>query len=103
MDKACLKQEDFLHYMSILARCPKIRFIVSTDDVSACALLDDSILDAFNFIYFKVDTLSEYIDEKQYMKNLFSQKNEQEEIGIQFVLQSMVDKQRRVLQQIAKY
>mgnify|MGYP000871558941 CR=1 FL=1 len=72
MDKASLKQEDFLHYMSILARCPKIRFIVSVDDVSSANLFDDSIYDAFNFMFFKVDTLLEYIDEKQYMKNMFS-------------------------------
>lgn len=50
--------------MSLLARCPKIRFIVTVDDINSAVFFDDSNLDAFNFLNFKVDTLTEYSDEK---------------------------------------
>jgi len=61
-----MRSEDFLQYLTFLAKCPKIKFIVTVDEINSCWLMDEGMLDAFNFVNFKIDTFEPYTDEKEY-------------------------------------
>ena len=80
-----------------------VRLIVSVDNIKAGMLWSEQLLDKYNFMSLKVDTLQDYDTELEYQSPLFSFKNDNEEVGLAFVLKSMTQNQRGVIRQIAQH
>ena len=68
---------------------PRVRFIVSVDDINTMWYWDDQILDQYKFLFCKADTFIEYDHEKEYSDPLFTNKNESEQIALDYVFKSM--------------
>lgn len=103
LDMGQLKQPKALETLALLAACKHIRLVVSLDNCKAGVLFTDRLLDSFNFVNFQMDTFEEFGDECSYQPSLFSQKNENQEIGLAFIFKSMTDTQKGIIMQIAKY
>ena len=67
-----------------------MKFIISVDDINASWLFDETMWDSFNFVTFKIDTFKDFSNELEQLGELFSHKNEVEEISVGFVFKSMV-------------
>lgn len=65
--------------------------VLTIDNCKASVLFNDKLLDLFNFAMFQMDTYEEYSTEVEYQPNLFSQKNDNQEIGLNFIFQSMTE------------
>lgn len=65
--------------------------IVSVDNIKAGIMWSEQMLDKFNFIGFELNTFEDYYCELDYQSPLFSFKNDNQEIGLTFILKSMTD------------
>lgn len=97
LDIGQLKQPKALETLAMLAACKHIRMVVSLDNCKAGVLFTDRLLDSFNFATFQLDTFLEFNDECSYQPSLFSQKNENQEIGLAFIFKSMTEHQRAIV------
>ena len=59
------------------------------DHIKCSLLWSDSLLDEFNFYCMELNTFEDYDVELDYQTPLFSFKNDNQEIGLAFVLKSM--------------
>ena len=89
MDAGSLKNEDFQSYISELAEVSGLSLIVSVDHIKAGMMWSEQMLDRFNFIALQIDTFEDFDCELEYQSPLFSFKNDNQEIGLSFVLNSM--------------
>ena len=87
-----------------LANCDKLRFIVTVDHLKASVIFTEHQMDNFNFVCRQIDTfMLDYEYELMYQPELFSAKNDNQEIGLAFIFQSMTKNQRDILKEIATY
>lgn len=86
-----------------LAKTQKVKLIVSLDHIKSGILFSETLLDKFNFVCLQVDTFAEYSAEMDYSPSLFSAKNENQEIGLSFILKSMTQQQQQIVRLIAQY
>lgn len=77
--------------------------IVSVDHIKAGMMWSEQMIDRFNFMALQVNTFADYDVEQEYQSPLFSFKNDNQEVGLSFVLKSMTQTQRNILKLIAKY
>jgi len=103
MDTAGLKHEDYQHMLAEIASLSGVRLIVSVDNIKAGMLWSEQLIDKFNFMCLQVDTLQDYDTELEYQSPLFSFKNDNEEVGLAFVLKSMTQNQRGIIKVIAQH
>ena len=66
-------------------------------------LWSEQMLDRFNFIALEVNTYEDYDIELEYQSPLFSFKNDNQEVGLTFVLKSMTQVQRNIIKVIAQH
>ena len=59
------------------------------------------MMDRFNFVAFEVNTFEDFTFELDYQSTLFSFKNDNQEIGLSFIFQSMTKNQRDIVKIIA--
>lgn len=64
---------------------------------------NDTQLDKFNFYTIQVDTFLSYDKEFMYQPPLFTAKNDNQELGLAFILKSMTENQRKIIKVIARY
>jgi hypothetical protein len=86
-----------------LAKTDKVKLIFSVDHVKSGILFSDCLLDQLNLVCLQVDTFFEYQAEMDYMPPLFSAKNENQEIGLSFILKSMTQQQQAIVKLIAQH
>eukprot|EP00347_Sterkiella_histriomuscorum_P014737 403359737 len=103
MDAGPLKNPEWQKYLSELANVRGISMIVTVDHFKSGIMWSDMLLDRFNFYSFQLDTFEDYDTELEYQAPLFSTKNDNQEVGLWFVLQSMTSAQKQVIKTIAKY
>ena len=75
--------------LAAFARTDKIKLIFSLDHVKSGILFSDMLLDQLNVVSIQVDTFSQFTYEMDYTPSLFSAKNENQELGLSFILKSM--------------
>ena len=61
------------------------------------------MMDRFNFVAFEVNTFEDFTFELDYQSTLFSFKNDNQEIGLSFIFQSMTKNQRDIVKIIAQH
>jgi len=61
------------------------------------------MLDRFGFIGVELNTYEDFDFEFEYQSPLFSFKNDNQEVGLTFVLKSMTKNQREIIRQIANH
>ncbi|CAI2366543.1 unnamed protein product [Moneuplotes crassus] len=103
LDSGNLKSLELQRHLSSLAKCDKIGIIVTTDSLKPAVFWDDAVLDEYNFVFYQIDTYEEYDLEKSMVTPLFSLKNEREELGLAFILQSFTDAQVDAMKVLAKF
>eukprot|EP00347_Sterkiella_histriomuscorum_P017627 403348615 len=103
MDIGQLKNKDWQLFISELVASENIMLITSVDHIKSNMLWSDKILDNYNFYSIQIDTFEDYDVELDYQPPLFSYKNDNEELGLQFVLKSMTKTQIQIIQIIAQY
>jgi len=59
--------------------------LITIDNCKSGVLFNDRLLDMFNFSTFQMDTFVQYEYENAYQPGLFSQKNDNQEIGLNFI------------------
>lgn len=59
---------------------------MSIDHIKSAAMWNDQMLDRFNFYSFQLDTFEDYEHETDYLPNVFISKNDNQEIGLTFIL-----------------
>lgn len=59
-----LKNETGQQCLALLARCPVIHMLASTDHVNGCLLWDQTMLSRFNWVWFDCTTFSNYRDDQ---------------------------------------
>mmetsp|Transcript_5738 Transcript_5738/g.5214 ORF Transcript_5738/g.5214 Transcript_5738/m.5214 type:complete len:129 (-) Transcript_5738:146-532(-) len=98
-----LKNEDWLVYLSELASTQIIKFIISVDNIKSGIFWNEQVLDKFNFFNVQLDTYLDYDLEGDFMPPLFSAKNDNQEVGLSFILKSMTEHQQKVIKLIAEH
>lgn len=101
LDAGALKNEEWQHYLSEIAELKNVVFIASVDHIKAGMLWSEQMLDRFNFMAMEVNTFADYDCELEYQSPLFSVKNDNQEVGLGFVLKSMTENQRQIIRLIA--
>lgn len=96
-----MKNEDYQRCLSELAEVRGICLIVSIDNIKAGMMWSEQMLDRFNFMAVEVNTFEDYDTELEYQSPLFSFKNDNQEVGLTFVLKSMTQNQRNIIKLIA--
>ena len=86
-----------------IASLAGVRLIASVDNIKAGMLWSEQLIDKFNFMSLKVDTLQDYDTELEYQSPLFSFKNDNEEVGLTFVMKSMTSIAQSIIRLIAQY
>ncbi len=86
-----------------IASLAGVRLIASVDNIKAGMLWSEQLIDKFNFMSLKVDTLQDYDTELEYQSPLFSFKNDNEEVGLAFVMKSMTTNAQAIIRLIAQY
>ena len=89
MEAGMLKNEECQDYLSELACISQIKLMITVDHLQTARLWNDSQLDKFNYYTVELNTFIYYDKEFEYQPPLFSAKNENQEIGIAFILKSM--------------
>lgn len=89
--------------LSEIANVPGIRLIVSVDNIKAGMLWSEQIVDKLNFMCVEVNTFEDYDIELEYQSPLFSFKNDNQEVGLTFVLKSLTSNQRSIVKLIAQH
>lgn len=89
MDVGALKSSDWQVSMSELADIKGISLIVSLDHIKAGIMWSEQMVDRFNFMSLEVNTFEDFDCELEYQSPLFSFKNDNQEVGLKFVLQSL--------------
>ena len=72
------------------------------DNIKSNILWSDTHLDRFNFYAMEMNTFEDYDVELEYQTQLFTFKNDNQEVGLLFVLKSMTDVQRKIIRLIAQ-
>ena len=103
MDAGILKNPEYQAYISELAEIKSIQFIISVDNIKAGTLWSEQMLDRFGFIGVELNTYEDFDFEFEYQSPLFSFKNDNQEVGLTFVLKSMTKNQREIIRQIANH
>ena len=80
-----------------------IKIVIAVDHIKAGMLWSEQMLDRFNFIALEVNTYEDYDIELEYQSPLFSFKNDNQEVGLTFVLKSMTQVQRNIIKVIAQH
>jgi hypothetical protein len=73
------------------------------DHIKAGMLWSEQMLDRFGFIGVEVNTYEDFEYELEYQSPLFSFKNDNQEVGLTFVLKSMTRNQREIIKLIAQH
>ncbi|TNV78862.1 hypothetical protein FGO68_gene498 [Halteria grandinella] len=103
LDIGALKNDEFQQQIAEIAEIPYVSLIVSVDHIKAGMMWSEQMIDRFNFMALQVNTFADYDVEQEYQSPLFSFKNDNQEVGLSFVLKSMTQTQRNILKLIAKY
>lgn len=103
MDAGQLKYEEFQNQLSQIAAIDNVNIIVTVDHIKSGMLWSEQMLDRFNFIALEVNTYEDYDIELEYQSPLFSFKNDNQEVGLTFVLKSMTSVQRNIIKVIAQH
>jgi hypothetical protein len=90
-------------YLSELSEIKYITFIISVDHIKAGMLWSEQMLDRFGFIGVEINTYEDFEYELEYQSPLFSFKNDNQEVGLTFVLKSMTRNQREIIKLIAQH
>ena len=101
MDAGLLKNEEFQNQLSQIATTDSIKIIIAVDHIKSGMLWSEQMLDRFNLIALEVNTYEDYDIELEYQSPLFSFKNDNQEVGLTFVLKSMTSVQRNIIKVIA--
>lgn len=102
LDAGQLKEDGVQDHLAELASISQVKMVISLDHFASSRLWNNSQLDKFSFYSLHVDTMMPYDKEMQFQPELFSAKNNNQELGISFILRSMTDKQKKVVKLIAK-
>lgn len=78
-----------------------LSLIVTVDNIKSGMMWSEQMLDRFNFMSIEVNTFEDYDCELEYQSPLFSFKNDNQEVGLTFVLKSMTKNQRDIIKLIA--
>ena len=81
----------------------KIKLIASLDKIQSTQLFDEKLIEDMNCVYFRIDTYEEYAKEKEFDTPLFNFTSDIQAIGISYIMNSMTEVQRKVIQLIASY
>ena len=103
IDMGMLKGSEWLDVLAELAQLSLIRFVISVDNIKAGVLFTDQLIDQFGFVCVQMDTFSDYTVEREQQPDLFSAKNDNQELGLAFILKSMTENQRKIIKEVAKY
>lgn len=103
MDAGILKNPEYQSYLSELSEIKYITLIISVDHIKAGMLWSEQMLDRFGFIGVEINTYEDFEYELEYQSPLFSFKNDNQEVGLTFVLKSMTRNQREIIKLIAQH
>jgi len=103
MDTGILKNPEYQSYLSELSEIKFITLIISVDHIKAGMLWSEQMLDRFGFIGVEINTYEDFEYELEYQSPLFSFKNDNQEVGLAFVLKSMTRNQREIIKLIAQH
>jgi origin recognition complex subunit 2 len=103
MDAGILKNPEYQSYLSELSEIKYITLIISVDHIKAGMLWSEQMLDRFGFIGVEINTYEDFEYELEYQSPLFSFKNDNQEVGLAFVLKSMTRNQREIIKLIAQH
>ena len=102
-DAGALKGEESQYHLARLVSHPRIRLLTCVDNQKAGRIFDEPLLNQYNFCCYKVDTFREFDREKEFMSSLFVEKNENAELGLQFLFKSLTNNQKQIIQLIARH
>ena len=103
LDMGTLKGQEWLDMLAELAECQLLKFVISLDNSKAGVLFTDQLVDQFGFVSMQIDTFEEYENEMMWQPDLFSAKNDNQELGLAFILKSMTDNQKKIIREIAQF
>ena len=80
-----------------------LKFIITVDNIKSGVLFTDQSLDSYNFVCLQMDTFADYDKEVEHLPPTYSAKNDNQEIGVGFILKSMTENQRKIIKCIAAH
>ncbi|CDW84995.1 origin recognition complex subunit 2-like [Stylonychia lemnae] len=102
-DISQLKQKDLMRLITKLSQTRIIKFIMSVDQIRAGLIWSETDLDYLNFYCIQVNTFEDFDVELEYQPPLFNIQDNNEDFGLEFILQSMTVTQRKIIKQIAEF
>lgn len=103
MDAGALKNDEWQGYLSELAEVKGLKFVVTVDHIKAGHMWSEQMLDRYNFMNVEANTFEDYDIELEYQSPLYSFKNDNQEVGLAFVLKSMTQNQQGIIKLIAHH
>lgn len=97
MDMGVLKGQEWQEMLGELATVKMLRFIITVDNSKSGVLFTDHLLDQYNFVCLSLDTFEAFQEEFEYQPTIYSAKNDNQELGLAFILKSMTGNQRNII------
>ena len=89
LDNLLKLDSDFVHYMAKLAQMPRIQLFCTLTNTTIFLGWDSVSVNAFNFLYYQMNTYLDYLKKDSYCVNIFSKHEISREKGFSYVIKSM--------------